>query len=86
MISWDMLAPAYASIAIAITVKRSEEVVCSVTIQIDPRFAMLVRCSWGTQSRSVRAFSQGPLTREVIDYLSRSLATDEGREFFHCRD
>src|SRR6266404_4550171 len=36
MISWDMFAPTYASIAIAITVKRSEEDVCSVTIQVDP--------------------------------------------------
>src|SRR6267143_4672529 len=29
MISWEMFAPTYASIAIAITVKRSEEVGCS---------------------------------------------------------
>ena len=43
MISWEMFAPTYASIPIAITVKRSEEVVCSGTIQIHPRLP----CSCG---------------------------------------
>src|SRR6266576_4757098 len=80
-----MFAPTYASTEIAITVKRSEEVVCSVTIQIDPRLP----CSYGAidkpMPRRVRAFSQRPLAREVIDDLGRGLAADEGREFFHAR-